>query len=96
MFYIQRVKPHAITCPRQLPPRGGNTVSMAKAVLPSLVPPAAFATGQGIVLFRHVIRRLKTRQYKKTKKFLLSGWDRRVLHIDASDRFSKQAKSLYP
>lgn len=50
LFYIQRVKAGAKPCPRQLPIRGGNTVSAAKAILPPVVPPAAFLTEQDIVL----------------------------------------------
>lgn len=46
---MQLVKACVIPCPHQLPTRGGNTVLVAMVVLPPLVPPAAFATGQFIV-----------------------------------------------
>ena len=43
---IKRVIPNAKSCTHQPPTRGDNTVSVAKQVLPSRAPPAAFATGQ--------------------------------------------------
>lgn len=50
IFYTQLVKIRAILCPRQLATRGDNTDSVTMAVLPTLVPPAVFATRLGIVL----------------------------------------------
>ena len=41
---IQCVKTRAIPCPKQPPTWGNATVSVAKVVLPPLVPAAAFAT----------------------------------------------------
>lgn len=52
IFYTKRVKVDAIPCPHQLLTRGGNRVLMAKAVLSTLAPPEALATGQGIA-FRY-------------------------------------------
>ena len=47
-IFIQRVRTRATPSPHQPATRGDATVSMAKAVLSPLAPPAAFATGQGI------------------------------------------------
>lgn len=43
------MKAHAIPCSHQPSTKGGNTISVAKAVVPPLAPPAAFGTGQGII-----------------------------------------------
>ena len=46
------MKAHMIPCPHQLPTKGDISVSMAKVVLPLLVPTIAFATKQGMKINR--------------------------------------------
>ena len=47
-FIIQHVRTHAIPCPHLLPTKGDAAVLVVKVVLPPVVPPAAFATGQSM------------------------------------------------
>lgn len=49
IFYIQGVKARAMPCPRHTPIEVGNTISVAKLVLPNLLPPAVFFFRHGIV-----------------------------------------------